>query len=78
MDTLMIIILLALTLEKGSDKVGVAHQTELGVTTMEHCQKTKKALAETPPDGLLAIVICRQAKAPASAPAKPAGKGREA
>lgn len=78
METLMIIILLAFNPVEGTNKVGVAYEAKLGITTFEKCKEVEQVLTKSPPEGRTAIVICVKAKEPASAPAKPAGKGREA
>lgn len=77
METLMIIILLAFTPVKGTDKVGVEYEAKLGITTMEKCKQVEKVLAEDPPKGKSAIVICVQSKEPAKAPAKVGGRSGE-
>lgn len=77
MDTLMIILLLTFAPIKGTDKVGVGYEVKPGVTSMAHCEKVAAVLKESPPKGKNVIVICLPLQEPASAPAKPAGKGRE-
>lgn len=71
MDALMIIILLTFTPIKGTDTVGISYEAKLGLTTMERCKMTEKVLAESPPEGKTAIVLCAPSKdkAPANAPA---------
>ena len=77
METLMIIILLAFTPVKGTDKVGVAYEAKLGLTTYEKCKEVERVLTASPPDGKSALVICVKSKEPTSAPAKPPGRQLE-
>lgn len=70
METLMIVILLTFTPVKDTDKVAISYEAKLGITTMERCLIAEKVLAESPPEGKTAIVLCAQSKEPATAPAK--------
>lgn len=78
MDTLMIILLLTFTPIKGTDKVGVGYEVKPGVTSLAYCKKVEAVLKESPPKGVNAIVLCMPLQEPASAPATPPAKGREA
>ena len=73
MDALMIIILLTFTPVKDTDKVAISYEAKLGLTTMERCKMTEQVLAESPPPGKTAIVLCAKSseKEPASAPPSP-------
>lgn len=70
MNTLMIIILLTFTPIEGTKNVGISYEAKLGLTTMERCKEVEKVLAESPPEGKTAIVLCAPSKEkePASAP----------
>ena len=74
MDALMIIILLTFVPVKGTDKVGISYEAKLGLTTMERCKMAEQVLAESPPEGKTAIVLCAPSKEKAPANAPPAAK----
>jgi hypothetical protein len=67
----MIIILLTFAPIEGTKNVGISYEAKLGLTTMERCKQTEQVLAESPPEGKTAIVLCAPSKdkAPANAPA---------
>ncbi len=80
MDALMIIILLTFQPVPNTDKVSISYEAKAGLTTMDRCKKTEQVLAESPPQGKSAIVIClpSKEKEPSVAPPAPVKKYREA
>ena len=74
MDALMIIILLTFTPVEGTKTVAISYEAKLGLTTMERCKQTEQVLAESPPEGKTAIVLCAPSKDKAPANAPPATK----